>query len=407
MSNRVCTRFKDTDGLDLGCHLVTKEHMLEAYPSLVPWMKAPALWVWGCGNRGALGDNTSVPKSSPVQTISGGTDWRSISFSCGTNPTRAAIKTNGTLWLWGAGNGGTMGDNTSVSKSSPVQTISGGENWKSISLGFSNLGYGTASAIKTDGTLWAWGSSGVGINPTGALGNNSTIGRSSPVQTISAGTNWKSVSAGCSNMASIKTDGTLWVWGYGSRGALGNNSSVSASSPVQTISGGTNWKSVSVGQGTIAALKTDGTLWAWGCNSVGQLGTNTTISSSSPVQTISGGTNWKTLSDESSAIKTDGTLWLWGCNASGAIGDNTTVNRSSPVQTVSGGANWKSIGRELGFNTVAIKTDGTLWTWGDGVAGSIGDNSTINKSSPVQIISGGTGWRCAVPTMAIRDEGDY
>lgn len=404
MSNRVCTRFKDTDGLDLGCHLVTKEHMLEAYPNLVPWMKAPGLWLWGGGST--LGTNSTTSQSSPVQTISGGTNWRSVDL--GTTMV-AAIKTDGTLWQWGVKANGSIGDNTSTTNiSSPVQTVSGGTNWKSVSNGDQ-----TVAAIKTDGTLWMWGRA-----TYGRLGNNSTINRSSPVQTISGGTNWKSVSAGegtSAHAAAIKTDGTLWLWGRGLTGALGTNSTIDRSSPVQTISGGTNWKSVSAASCATAAIKTDGTLWLWGRAVEGQLGNNSTIAQSSPVQTISGGTNWKSIDvsyGRVAAIKTDGTLWLWGEARYGSLGNNRNAlsNVSSPVQTVSGGTNWKSV--SIRDTTAAIKTDGSLWIWGRSVSGNLGTGTDPgNLSSPVQTISGGTNWRSVSTgtssTAAIRDEGEY
>ena len=162
----------------------------------------------------------------------------------------------GNLWLWGYNNYGQLGNNTTVNKSSPVQTIAGGTNWKSVACGY----YHTA-AIKTDGTLWS-----CGYNGYGQLGNNSVVNKSSPVQTIASGTNWKSVVCGHSHTAAIKTDGTLWVCGYNNVGQLGDNSQVHKSSPVQTIAGGTNWKSVSAGLYHTAAIKTDGTLWLCGYN---------------------------------------------------------------------------------------------------------------------------------------------
>jgi alpha-tubulin suppressor-like RCC1 family protein len=304
------------------------------------------LWGWGGNNYGGLGDNTTTNKSSPVQTISGGTNWKQAS---GGRYHTAAIKTDGTLWTWGYNYYGGLGDNTNVSKSSPVQTISAGTNWKSVACGV----YHTA-AIKTDGTLWTWG-----YNWAGQLGDTTTANKSSPVQTISGGTNWKQVSCGY-HTAAIKTDGTLWIWGYNWCGQLGDNTTTDKSSPVQTITGGTNWKQVSCGQYHTAAIKTDGTLWTWGWNSNGQLGDNIAyIHKSSPVQTITGGTNWKQVSCGSSvtaAIKTDGTLWGWGFNASGQLGDNTTTDKSSPVQTISAGTNWKQVSCGSN-NTAAVKDD--------------------------------------------------
>jgi alpha-tubulin suppressor-like RCC1 family protein len=341
------------------------------------------LWGWGCGVSGQLGDNSAlISRSSPVQTVSGGTNWKQVSGAGGHT---AAIKTDGTLWLWGFNIFGFIGDNSRINRSSPVQTVSGGTNWYQVSAGISHI-----AAIKTDGTLWMWG-----CNSGGRLSTNNIIDRSSPVQTVSGGTNWKQVSVGETHTAAIKTDGTLWLWGDGSTGRLGTNNQISRSSPVQTVSGGTNWKQVELALNHSAAIKTDGTLWMWGCNGDGKLGRNNRINRSSPVQTVSGGTNWKQVSagsNETAAIKTDGTLWVWGCNGSGELGNNSIISRSSPVQTVSGGTNWKQVSAG-GCYTGAIKTDGTLWLWGSGSFGDLGDNSRINRSSPVQTVSGGTNWK--------------
>ena len=132
---------------------------------------------------------------------------------------------------------------------------------------------------------------------------------------------------------------------------------------MQTVASGTNWKQVSCARNHTAAIKTNGTLWVWGSNGYGELGTNNRTYYSSPVQTVASGTNWKLVSCNyysTAAIKTDGTLWTWGYNLYGGLGDNTVAGKSSPVQTVAGGTNWKHV--DVGFyNTCsAIKTDGTL-----------------------------------------------
>ena len=305
------------------------------------------LWSWGRNTYGELGDNTIAHKSSPVQTIAGGTNWKLV--ASGWLHT-AAIKTDGTLWTWGYNYYGTLGDNTIANKSSPVQTIAGGTNWKLVAGGR----YHTA-AIKTDGTLWLWGR-----NNYGQLGDNTRVSKSSPVQTIDdEGTNWKSVSGGTAHTAAIKTDGTLWLWGTNYYGTLGDETIIDKSSPIQTVAGGTNWKLVASGDYYTAAIKTDGTLWTWGRNNYGSLGDNTIAHKSSPIQTIAGGTNWKQVecgTDYIAAIKTDGTLWTWGANFYGMLGDNTDISKSSPVQTIAGGTNWKLIGGGM-MHTVAIRDD--------------------------------------------------
>jgi alpha-tubulin suppressor-like RCC1 family protein len=291
-----------------------------------------------------------------------------------------------TLFTWGNNvNFGQLGDNTTAAKSNPIQTIAGGINWKSVSGG-----YGCTSVIKTDGTLWLWGANG-----TGMLGDNTITPRSSPVQTTAFGTNWKQAFTGTNFTAAIKTDGTLWCWGLNGYGQLGNNTIVRSSSPVQTVAFGTNWKQVSCSKYVIAAIKTDGTLWCWGNNTSGQIGDNTSANKSSPVQTIAFGTNWKQVAAGAfytAAIKNDGTLWTWGRNDYGQLGDNSVTQRNSPVQTVTFGTNWKQVA--CGYShTAATKTDGTLWIWGRNNNGQIGDNSIINRSSPVQTIAFGTNWK--------------
>ena len=350
--------------------------------------------VWGVGNNenGELGDDTTDNRSSPVQTICGGSNW--VEINCGYYNI-AGLKDDGTLWTWGLNSDGGLGDNTTDEKSSPVQTICGGTDWKTMVVG---TYYEHCAAIKNDGTLWLWGR-----NNDGEIGDETTDDRSSPVQTICGGTDWKQIASGGNHTAAIKNNGTLWTWGENSSGSeesedlngqLGDNTSVSKSSPVQTVCGGTDWKSVSCGERFTAAIKDNGTLWTWGENYNGQLGDETTDNKSSPVQTICGGTDWKQIScgdNHMIAIKNDGTCWTWGYNAYGQLGDETTDDRSSPVQTVTYGTDWKQVdgGQD---HSAAIKNDGTCWVWGDNGSGRLGLDDTDSRSSPVQTIMADTNW---------------
>jgi alpha-tubulin suppressor-like RCC1 family protein len=402
-NNQFISNFRESsaeNNVDLGVKFVTKEYLIDVYPYLsgLGNIQFAGLFSWGNNSIGQIGDNTTTDKSSPFQTIAYGTNWKQISTD---HNSTAAIKTDGTLWLWGRNSSGQLGDNSTTSRSSPVQTIAFGTNWKQVSCGYLHT-----AAIKTDGTLWTWGH-----NNGGQLGDNTRTNKSSPVQTITFGTNWKQVSCGY-HTAAIKTDGTLWTWGYNLYGQLGNNTANSTSSPVQTIAFGTNWKQVSAGQDHTIAIKTDGTLWACGgYNNDGRLGDNSTTPKSSPVQTIAFGTNWKQVDagrSHTAAIKTDGTLWTWGDNTGGRLGDNTTTPKSSPVQTITFGTNWKQV--STGAHTAAVKTDGTLWVWGRNMYGQLGDNTTTPKSSPVQTITFGTNWKqvsCGYfHTAAIQEMGD-
>jgi alpha-tubulin suppressor-like RCC1 family protein len=349
--------------------------------------------VGGMGRKqfGGLGDNSAIQRNSPVQTISGTTTWATLSV--GSNYS-SAIKNDGTLWSWGRNYFATLGDNTTINRSSPVQTIAGTSTWSSVAAGS-----GTTGAIKTDGTLWMWGDNG-----NGQLGDSSFSAKSSPVQTIASGNNWaKVVVAGYqtgATTAALKNDGTLWTWGRNSYGTLGDNTLISRSSPIQTIASGTTWNKLAIGTFHVVATKTDGTLWLWGQGTSGELGDNTLITKSSPIQTIASGTNWNQVAAGykfTVCTKTDGTLWTWGNNSWGQLANNgygSSEGKSSPIQTITGGSNWSNV--SAGFTTVgAIKTDGTLWTWGLNSYGQVGNNTSgpLRYSSPIQTISGGSNWK--------------
>ena len=347
------------------------------YSTYIPPITYGELLTWGINNFGALGTGNNTYYSSPVQTVAGGTTWQNISFGYAAHIV-AGIKTDGTLWTWGYNAyGGTLGDGTIVNRSSPVQTVAGGTTWQSISMG----GY-AAAAIKTDGTLWLWGQ-----NSNGQLGDDTITTKSSPVQTVAGGTTWAKVATGYHTSA-IKNDGTLWMWGNNSNGQLGDNTITKKSSPVQTVAGGTNWQQSSNGRYFVSAIKNDGTLWMWGDNSEGQLGDNTRTNRSSPVQTVAGGSNWSQVAaglTHTLATKTDGTLWAWGANNYGGLGDGTTTSRSSPVQIAGGGTTWNNkIAAGLRYSG-AIKTDGTLWLWGENDQGQIGDGTRTQSSVPVKV----------------------
>ena len=381
-SIRVTTNFRDNFGTDLGDKLITKDYLLSVYPNIAQEIgKTPELWVWGSNTTGELGINDITQRSTPVTTFTGGTNWKQVSLR---SSTVAAIKTDGTLWMWGFNNNGQLGINATGNRTTPVTTFAGGTNWKQVSTG------GLTAAIKTDGTLWMWG-----FNSTGELGINATGNRNTPVTTFAGGTNWKQVSTGDAT-AAIKTDGTLWTWGFNNNGRLGDNTTTNRNTPVTTFAGGTNWKQVSTEILHMAATKTDGTLWLWGSNANGgELGINNVISPiCTPVTTFAGGNNWKQVdcgAAFTTAIKTDGTLWVWGRNNNGQLGINGTTNKSTPVTTFAGGTNWKQVSG--GYHISAIKTDGTLWVWGRNNNGQLGINGTTNKFTPVTTFAGGTNWK--------------
>jgi alpha-tubulin suppressor-like RCC1 family protein len=338
------------------------------------------LWSFGYNAQGTLGNNTVIHRSSPIQ-VGALTTWSQVTAG---GRHSGAIKTDGTMWLWGRNNYGQMGQNDlNINRSSPIQ-VGALTTWSKIASGNN-----TILGLKTDGTMWAWGN-----NNNGQLGDNTNIDRSSPIQ-VGALTTWSQIAGGRTFSIAIKTDGTLWSFGYNDRGQLGDNTLTKRSSPVQ-VGSLTTWSQLEAGSNHAAALETDGSLYAWGMNSDGQVGDNTTIKRSSPTQVGSYIGAWARTShgrQHTLATKVDGTLYAWGANSIGAIGDNTVVYRSSPVQ-VGALTTWSVISTG-NFYSAAVKTDGSLWAWGHNNAGQLGQNDVINRSSPVQIgatPAAGTSW---------------
>jgi alpha-tubulin suppressor-like RCC1 family protein len=357
------------------------EWQAPSFNSLFTWGRNELVGSHPGGNLG-LGDTFN--RSSPTQVGSSST-WSKLSMA---RALGAAIKTNGQLWMWGGAAQGVLGQNNTVSHSSPVQ-VGALTTWSQVEIIRGSLTHNACSALKTDGTLWTWGSSN-----RGQLGNNSSAAglyRSSPVQ-IGSSTDWSQIAGGGYSWAGIKTGGTLWMWGYGNQGNMGQNDTVSRSSPTQ-VGALTTWSKVAVGgrggstYKNCAAIKTDGTLWIWGNGQFGQLGLNNTDSQSSPVQ-LGSLTTWAQASASGTfchAIKTDGTLWAWGNNFAGMLGIGLGYgnNRSSPVQ-VGALTTWSQVSNGSGF-CAARKTDGTLWSWGSGGYGRRGSGDTNGVYSPVQI----------------------
>ena len=369
------TNFRDNDGVDLGKKLITKDYLISVYPGIGDKIGIPPeLWTWGAVSGGRLGNGVTTGNiSTPVTTFAGGSSWKQVSSG---DFHTAAVKTDGTLWTWGFGNNGRLGNAVTTGNiSTPVTTFAGGSSWKQVSSGNAHT-----AAIKTDGTLWTWG-----VGGNGRLGNAVTTGNiSTPVTTFAGGTNWKQVSSGYVHTAAIKTDGTLWTWGRCDNGELGEFTQYVEKTVIGSISDfdntifTSNTNGVTTGDGIISSnpdLSLNGA-------SVTSVVTNTSITldlftefvsgtdvqfifaklppntTSTPITTFAGGTNWKQVSSgnaHTAATKTDGTLWTWGGGTYGRLGINSSVNRYTPVTTFAGGTNWKQVssGRD---HTAAIQS---------------------------------------------------
>lgn len=341
------------------------------------------LWRWGGNGSGRIGDNTTANRSSPVSVVGGFSDWVEVSGSHG-------VRANGTLWGWGyntfgGAGGGQVGDGTRTNRSSPVSVVGGFTDWiKVADSGMHCLG------LRMNGTLWAWG-----YGSYGRLGNGATSNRSSPVSVVGGFTDWKQIAVGGNHSLGLRTDGSIWAWGYNGQGQLGNNANTPSAnaSPISVVGGFLNWTQISAGVNHSASLRSVGTIWCWGNNTYGQLGNNAGLNQLSPVSVVGGFTDWVQVSAggfNTGGIRSNGSLWMWGRNNYGQLGNNTATNTSSPVSVVGGFTDWADLNASSTVN--AIRANGVAYSWGRNDFGQIGNNNTASTSSPVSVVGGFTDW---------------
>ena len=355
-----------------------------------------SIYMWGTNNLGQLGDNTNDYRSSPVSVV-GNIYFIKASSGYGgtTSGLSMAITRDGSMFTWGVGTSGELGDNTTDNKSSPISIIGLWPIFKYLTTDRSyvqiNTGTVGKTAIRLNGTLWAWGN----YIPDGSPGTSNTpelaVGDHSFIKT--------------SGDTAIKDNGTVWTWGLNDSGQCGDDTITARSSPVSVI-GEHRFIKIS-GSTHILAIKGNKNLWAWGLNTSGQLGDNTADNKSSPVSII-GDHSFDIISAgfaHSVGIKINGTTWSWGSNSAGQLGDNTVNNKSSPVLVI-GNHEFVDITADFfgSANTTGLKSDGTTWGWGDNSSGQLGDNTTIDKSSPISVI-GNHEFIKIGPSMGLKSDG--
>lgn len=322
---------------------------------------------WGNNWYGQMGNGTTTMQSIPIPTISE-SNWADVNHA---TMHTVALHTNGTVWAWGKNYLGQLGNGTIIDSFVPVQ-VGSSSDWAVISPG--NL---HTVALKTNGTLWGWGNSGAfEINDTPA-----PFYHVNPVQ-MSTDTDWSKIYGCHFKTFAIKNNGTLWGVGRNNYGDLG----IGNTNPLvilTQIGPDTNWSKISAARERFTmALKTNGTLWAWGNNQNGRLGDGTEINRYSPIQI--GTSTWKDIAAGAFhcvGIKSDGTLWQWG--AYGWIDGEMLIPISYfPVQ-VGTANNWKSVAAGTS-RSFAIKEDNTLYAWGYN-GGYLGDGTSISPATPTLI----------------------
>jgi uncharacterized repeat protein (TIGR03803 family) len=329
------------------------------------------IWVWGANGSGQYGNGTTNASTTAIQTTGFGSGLE-VAGGTGFSLT---LRADGTVWGSGENAYGQLGNGGTLRRSTPINVSS------LSSVVTVASGYQHAVALKSDGTVWTWGR-----GDSGQIGNGSSALRTLvPVQLTALGTNVTAIAAGRSHTIAMKSDGTVWSWGNNAYGQLGNGTTSSVNVPTQipTLS---NVIDVSAGDYHTLVLKSDGTVWAFGHNGNGRLGDGSSVSTRlSPVKvsTITGGgLRVSAGASHSMALKDDGTVWAWGLNTSGQLGNGTLVNKSVPT-LVNGLSGILAIDAG-GYHSIALKDDGTVWTFGENSSGQLGNGVKVDASTPVQ-----------------------
>jgi alpha-tubulin suppressor-like RCC1 family protein len=354
------------------------------------------VWTWGMnscsvlgtGPCGKLGDGTEISRTTPVQVHGPGNAGylTSVTAIMGGEHDNYALKSDGTVWAWGGNFVGQLGDGTYTNTVTPVQ-VSGLVSVTALGgRGYHNL------AVKSDGTVWAWG-----WNSQGQLGHDTTASpcpapltgtcSNVPMEVIGV-TNPLTVTGGGFFSLALMPDHTLRAWGANGYGQLGDGSYTNRSAPVQVSGVLSNVVQVSAGWKHAVALTAGGAVWTWGDNTEGEIGNGATSTTgiSVPVQVaginnaiaVSGGDRYTAI------LMSDGTVWTWGWNGFGQLGDGSFASRASPVQVKGLSDVVTMTARD--YHTLAIKSDGSVWAWGSGENGELGNGERSDKNEPVRVL---------------------
>lgn len=343
------------------------------------------LWCWGSNGTssigmGMLGDGTYTRRSVPT-SVSGGGTWKQVSV--GPHHT-CAIKSDDSLWCWGGNPNGKTGLNTATGHTPVPTAISGGGAWKQVSAGSNH-----SCAIKSDDSLWCWGS-----NANGKTGLNTSTGNALVPTAVSGGGSWVNVSAGGSHTCAIKSDNTLLCWGTNASGVTGLNTTAGNTLVPTAVSGGGVWKQTSAGGTHSCAIKSDDSLWCWGSNLNGRTGLNTAAGNTLVPTTISGGGTWGQVSageSHSCALKMDDALFCWGANAEGRTGMGVILGDTLVATAISGGGTWKQVAAK-GRHTCAVSKMNGLSCWGNSGYGQLGDGKD-SYSEFMHIVQAESTWK--------------
>jgi alpha-tubulin suppressor-like RCC1 family protein len=318
-------------------------------------------------------------------------------FAASTNHS-VSIRPDGSLWAWGLNYDGQLGNGTTDCSSAPVQVAAAdapGAQWAQVAAGTAHT-----LALTTDGRLYAWGS-----NSDGQLGDGTKTAHLRPVAVrfpaSATGATWKQVAAGTSHSLALAADGRLYAWGNNNHGELGNGSSTDRATPVEVAlphsAANTTWAYVAAGNHHTLALTANGHLYAWGGNDYGQLGNGTEMTALLPtpigLTKKLAGLRWNHVAAgrfHTLAVASNGQLYTWGSNRFGQLGEDHDAKHSLPepmrlapaLATIA----WKQVAAG-DAHSLALSADGRVMAWGNNCAGQLGDGSTERQLKPVEVVA--------------------
>lgn len=331
----------------------------------------PAIAVLGAGRTDAGSSKSRRPSLAIILSAL-------LIFSLGSpSRTSAGQATRGRVKAWGSNGSGQLGNGGTDPEHSPI-FVPNLDNVKNLDSGCQHV-----LALKRNGTVRAWGS-----NNDGQLGNDDAPNNSPIPVAVSGLDNVKAVSAGGSHSLALKTNGTVRAWGSDDDGELGNNSPLNARPVPIKVDDLNHVRAIAAGQNVSYALKLNGTVWSWGLNDSGQLG-NSDMPNNSPVPVkVKKLDNVNTIATNCSgfhalAVKKNGTVWAWGYGGDGVLGNGSTDNSDVPVRVslldevkdVSGGY----------IFSLALKKNGTVWSWGENGDGALGTGNEDDSYVPVRV----------------------
>jgi alpha-tubulin suppressor-like RCC1 family protein len=342
-------------------------------PSATTTLRASHTVVYTFGVAGTQGPviQTEHEAPTPISGIVG-----SVVEIATSNSDTYALTSAGTVWAWGVGSYGELGNGSTPLYTSAAVEVDFPKGVMITSLP-NPMPFDGGLAIDSQGDAWGWG-----LNDTNdlCLPSGTVVSRPEKIPLANV-----TLATGARTHSMFDSDGTVYACGSGEFGELGNGSTSSSSrpTPVVGLPKGGKVKALTSSWGGSGALMADGSYYDWGYNQAGQLGNGTTTDSAVPVhvalpaeveQVFQGGSGAK--NGQSIAILANGTLWTWGNGTHGQLGDGTTDSSTTPIRiTLPRGAKAAKVSSG-GYASYAIDTSGKLWAWGRNDDGQLGTGSS-------------------------------